>query len=117
MVRIKRGKVAAKRRRSFLKLAKGYVGVNSRLSIFATEQIIQSLNYAYKGRKLKKRFFRRIWISRINAASRARQTTYSSFLGSLRKADIFLNRKVLAYLAFTNLSTFNLLHRNINIHL
>ena len=57
MVRIKRGKVAAKRRRSFLKLAKGYVGVNSRLSIFATEQIIQCLNYAYKGRKLKKDFF------------------------------------------------------------
>jgi len=62
MVRVKRGNVAAKRRKKYLKLAKGYVGSNSRLSTMAGEQVVQSLNFAYIGRRLKKRNFRRIWI-------------------------------------------------------
>jgi len=114
MVRVKRGNVAAKRRKKYLKLAKGYVGANSRLSTFAGEQVVQSLNFAYVGRKLKKRNFRRIWIYRINAATRARNNIYSKFIGSLRKLDIFLDRKVLAFLAFTDLSTFNVIERESN---
>ena len=114
MVRVKRGNVAAKRRKKYLKLAKGYVGANSRLSTFAGEQVVPSLNFAYVGRKLKKRNFRRIWIYRINAATRARNNIYSKFIGSLRKLDIFLDRKVLAFLAFTDLSTFNVIERESN---
>ena len=77
MVRVKRGNIAAKRRKKYLNLAKGYVGANSRLSTMAGEQVVQSLNFAYIGRRLKKRNFRRIWIYRINAASRARKNIKS----------------------------------------
>lgn len=111
MVRVKRGNVAAKRRKKYLALAKGYVGSNSRLSTMAMEQVIQSLNYAYVGRKLKKRNYRRIWIYRINAASRARNNSYSHFIGCLRKSQIFLDRKVLAFLAFNDLFSFNFIER------
>ena len=111
MVRVKRGNVAAKRRKKYLKLAKGYVGSNSRLSTAAGEQVVQSLNFAYIGRKLKKRNFRRIWIYRINAASRIRENIYSKFMGSLRNLDIFLDRKSLAFLAFSDLAAFNLIER------
>ena len=111
MVRVKRGNVAAKRRKKYLKLAKGYVGANSRLSTMAGEQVVQSLNFAYIGRKLKKRNFRRIWIYRINAAARARKNIYSTFIGSLRKLNIFLDRKILAFLAFSDLASFNVIER------
>lgn len=111
MVRVKRGNVAAKRRKKYLSLAKGYVGSNSRLSTMAGEQVVQSLNFAYIGRRLKKRNFRRIWIYRINAATRARKNIYSKFIGCLRNMDIFLDRKVLSYLAFTDLAAFNLIER------
>eukprot|EP01033_Poteriospumella_lacustris_P023767 gene23767-gene16813 len=111
MVKVKRGKVAAVRRKKFLKLAKGYVGSHSRLSIMAMEQVVQGLQFAYIGRKLKKRNFRRIWIYRINAASRARKNVYSKFIGCLRNLNILLNRKILSFLAFNDLSIFNLLER------
>jgi large subunit ribosomal protein L20 len=111
MVRVKRGNVASKRRKKYLKLAKGYVGANSRLSTFAGEQVVQSLNFAYIGRKVRKRDFRRVWIYRINAATRAKINIYSKFVGSLRKINVFLDRKVLAFLAFTDLATFNVIER------
>ena len=111
MVRVKRGNVAAKRRKKYLNLAKGYVGSNSRLSTMVGEQVVQSLNFAYIGRRLKKRNFRRIWIYRINAATRARQNIYSKFIGCLRNIDIFLNRKTLSFIAFGDLSSFNLIER------
>ena len=111
MVRIKRGNVAAKRRKKYLNLAKGFVGSNSRLSTMAAEQVVQSLNFAYIGRRLKKRDFRRIWIYRINAATRARKNIYSRFIGCLRNINIFLDRKILATLAFTDLSSFNVIER------
>jgi large subunit ribosomal protein L20 len=107
MVRVKRGNVAAKRRKKYLHLAKGYVGSNSRLSTMAGEQVIQSLNFAYIGRRLKKRAFRKIWIYRINAATRARNNVYSKFIGCLRNIDIFLDRKILSFLAFADLAVFN----------
>lgn len=111
MVRVKRGNIASKRRKKYIKLAKGYVGSNSCLSTFAGEQVVQSLNFAYIGRKLKKRNFRKIWIYRINAATRIRENTYSNFIGALRKLNILLNRKMLAFLAFSDLSAFNLIER------
>jgi large subunit ribosomal protein L20 len=111
MVRVKRGNIAAKRRKKYLKLAKGYVGSNSRLSTMAAEQVVQSLNFAYIGRRLKKRNFRRIWIYRINAATRARKNIYSKFIGCIRNVDIFLNRKILANIAFSDLSSFNVIER------
>jgi large subunit ribosomal protein L20 len=111
MTRVKRGNIAAKRRKKYLKLAKGFVGSNSRLSTLAIEQVVQSLNSAYIGRRLKKRNFRKIWIYRINAATRARKNIYSKFIGSIRNLNIFLNRKILADLAFNDLSSFNLIER------
>lgn len=111
MIRTKRGNIAAKRRYKFLKMAKGYVGAHSRLSTLATEQVIQSLNYAYTSRRLKKRVLRTLWIIRINGASRLRNVAYSKFMGLLRKSNIFLNRKALSFLAFNQLSTFNSLYR------
>jgi len=113
MVRVKRGNIASKRRKKYLELAKGYIGPNSRLSIFAGEQVIQSLHFAYIGRRLKKRNFRRLWIYRINAASRSRSTIYSRIIGNFRKENILLDRKTLAFLAFNDTETFNLLERQI----
>jgi large subunit ribosomal protein L20 len=117
MVRVKRGNVASKRRKKYLNLAKGYVGANSRLATYAGEQVVQSLNFAYIGRKLKKRTFRRLWIYRINAATRAKENIYSKFIGALRKISVFLNRKILAFLAFTDLVTFNVIERQSVIQL
>ncbi len=111
MVRVKRGAVASKRRKKQLKLAKGYTGSNSRLSTMIGEQLVQSFQYAYTGRKLKKRNFRRIWISRINALTRSRFNNYSTFLGNLRKLHIFLNRKVLSFLGFFDIKAFHLIER------
>ena len=111
MVRVKRGNVASKRRKKYLSLARGFVGVNSRLTTMAGEQVVQSLNFAYIGRRLKKRNFRRIWIYRINAATRARLNIYSVFIGCLRNINIFLDRKILSLIAFNDLSAFNLIER------
>ena len=113
MIRVKRGNIAKKHRKKYLKLAKGYVGTASKLSSLASEQVIQSLNYAYIGRRLRKRDFRKIWISRINACTRYINLNYSSFIGLLIKANIFLNRKMLAFLAYTDLTTFHLLQRQL----
>jgi large subunit ribosomal protein L20 len=111
MVRVKRGNIASKRRKKYLGLAKGFVGANSKLSTMAGEQVVQSFNFAYIGRKLKKRNFRRIWIYRINAATRARLNIYSIFIGCLRNINVFLDRKILALIAFHDLSSFNLIER------
>ena len=115
MVRTRRGNVAVKRRKKNLKLAKGFVGSNSKLATFASEQVVQSLNFAYIGRRLKKRNFRRLWIYRINAASRIRNNVYSKFIGSLRNLNIFLDRKSLSTIAFTDLAAFNTIERKSRI--
>ena len=106
MIRITRGNIAVKRRKKYLKLAKGYTGSNSRLSTMAGEQIIQSLNFAYIGRRLKKRYYRQIWILRINALVRLKKNKYSNFIGSLKKNNILLDRKILSFLAFNDISSF-----------
>lgn len=114
MIRVKRGCAVKKRRKKSFKLAKGYVGANSRLSTMIGEQIVQSKNFAYISRRLKKRDFRKIWISRINAISKCKETNYSTLIGQLRKLSIFLNRKVLSFMAFHDIYSFNLINRTFN---
>ncbi len=97
---------AKKKRRSILKQAKGYWGARSKQYRVANEAVMKSLNYAYIGRKLKKRNFRTLWIARINAGCRANGTTYSKFVCGLNKANITLNRLVLAELAVNDEKAF-----------
>ena len=99
MARIKAAVNAHKKRRKIMKLAKGYFGSKSKQYRAAKEQVMRSLRYAYIGRKLRKRDFRRLWITRINAAARMNGMSYSVFMNGLKKAGIALNRKVLADLA------------------
>ncbi len=114
MVRIKRGNVARKRRKKILQLAKGYRGAHSRLFRVANQQVMKALRYSYVGRKQKKRMFRRIWITRINAASRVNGLSYSRVIHNLKKSNIELNRKMLAQIAVLDTSTFNELIKNSN---
>lgn len=99
MTRVKRGNVARKRRKKILKLAKGYVGSHSKIFRTANQQVMKALRNAYRDRRRRKRDFRRLWIARINAASRQHGVSYSQLIGKLKKADIQLNRKMLAQLA------------------
>ena len=98
-MRIKRGVNAVKKRRKILKSAKGYFGAKSKLYRTAREQVMKSGQYAYIGRKQKKRDFRALWITRINAACRLNEISYSRFVSGLKKANVSLNRKVLADMA------------------
>ncbi len=98
-MRVKRGVAAHRRHKKFLKMAKGYLGAGSRLYRTARERVERALCFAFRDRKQKKRDFRRLWILRINAGSRANGMSYSKFMGGLNKAGIVLNRKVLADLA------------------
>ena len=106
MVRIKRGNVARKRRKKILRLAKGYRGAHSRLFRIANQQVMKALKYSYIGRKQKKRTFRRVWILRINAASRLFGVKYSYLISSFKNANIRLNRKMLSQLAILDVNTF-----------
>ena len=99
MARIKRAVNALKKRRKVMKLAKGYWGAKSKQYRAASEQVAGSLRYAYTGRKLRKRDFRRLWITRINAAARINGMSYSTFINGLKKQNIEVNRKMLADLA------------------
>ena len=99
MARVKRGNVARKRRNKILKLAKGFRGSHSRLFRVANQQVMKALRNAYRDRRNKKRDFRRLWIARINAAARMHGISYSQLIGKLKKADVQINRKMLAQLA------------------
>ena len=103
---IKRGVNAVKKRRKIMKLAKGYYGSKSKLYRVAREAVMKSLNYAYVGRKNKKRDFRQLWIARINAACRLNEISYSKFMHGLKLAGINLNRKVLADMAINDEKSF-----------
>jgi len=109
MVRVKRGNVARKRRKKILSLAKGYRGAHSVLFRVANQQVMKALRYSYTDRKQKKRIFRKIWISRINAASRLHGISYSQLIHKFKKSNIDLNRKVLSQIAVLDTSTFKLL--------
>ncbi len=105
-MRIKRSVNAVKKRRAILKQAKGYRGAKSKLYRVAREAVMKSGQYAYVGRKLKKRDMRSLWIVRINAACRENNISYSCFINGLKKAKIELNRKVLADIAATDKTAF-----------
>jgi len=106
MVRVKRGNVARKRRKKVLSLASGYRGAHSVLFRVANQQVMKALRYSYIGRKQKKRIFRRIWISRINAASRLNGMSYSTLMNKFKESKIDLNRKMLSQIAILDASTF-----------
>ena len=105
-MRIKRAVNGVKKRRKILKQAKGYFGSKSRLYRVARQAVMKSLNYAYVGRKLKKRDFRQLWIARINAAARLNGLSYSRLMHGLKVAGIDLNRKVLADIAVNDAQAF-----------
>ena len=106
MPRVKGGPKTHLRRKKRLKLAKGYFGGRSRLYRQATEAVDRALRFAYRGRKVKKRTFRRLWIARINAAARAHGLKYSEVIAHLKCAKMELNRKVLADMAMNDTEAF-----------
>ena len=106
MARIKRAVNALKKRRKVMKLAKGYWGAKSKQYRAASEQVARSLRYAYEGRKLRKRDFRSLWITRINAAARLNGMSYSTFINGLKKYNVTVNRKMLADLAVNDPAAF-----------
>ena len=107
MARVKRGNVARKRRKKILKLAKGFRGSHSKLFRTANQQVMKALRYAYRDRRNRKRDFRRLWITRINAAARMHGLSYSKLIGQLKKSDIELNRKMLAQMAVLDPDAFS----------
>ncbi|VEP17461.1 50S ribosomal subunit protein L20 [Hyella patelloides LEGE 07179] len=106
MPRVKRGNVARKRRKKILKLAKGFRGSHSKLFRTANQQVMKALRNAYRDRRKRKRDFRRLWITRINAASRQHGLSYSQLTGKLKKANVGLNRKMLAQIAMLDPQAF-----------
>lgn len=106
MPRVKGGTVARNRRKKVLKLAKGYFGSKRTLYKTANEQVMRSMKYAYRDRKQTKRNFRKLWITRINAQARIEGLTYSKLMNGLSKANVEVNRKMLAELAVNNQELF-----------
>jgi len=106
MARVKRGVVARRRHKKILKQAKGYYGARSRVFRVAKQAVTKAGQYAYRDRRQRKRQFRALWITRINAQSRANGLTYSKLINGLKKADIQLDRRVLADLAVHDKSAF-----------
>jgi len=106
MTRVKRGNVARQRRKKILKLAKGFRGSHSTLFRTANQQVMKALRNSYRDRKKRKRDFRRLWIARINAAAHLHGISYSQFMGNMKKANIELNRKMLAQLAILDPESF-----------
>ncbi len=106
MPRVKRGVQARRRHKKILKLAKGYYGARSRVFRVAKQAVIKAGQYAYRDRRVRKRQFRALWIARINAAARINGMSYSRFISGLKKADIAIDRKVLADIAVHDQATF-----------
>ena len=109
MARVKGALMTRKRRKKVLKLAKGYFGSKHRLFKTAKQAVMKSGNYAYIGRKQRKRDFRRLWITRISAAARAEGMNDSTFMNGLKKANILLNRKMLSEIAIADPAAFSAL--------
>ena len=109
MARVKGALATRKRRKKVLKLAKGYWGAKSKHFKMAKEAVMKSGNYAYIGRKQKKRDFRRLWITRISSGCKANNINYSTFMNGLKKAGITLNRKMLSEIAIADAQAFTAL--------
>lgn len=107
MPRAKSSVVSRNRHKKVLKLAKGYRGAKSKLFRVANQQVMKSLAYAYRDRKVRKREFRKLWIARINAAARMNGINYSTLMNGLKKAGVEVNRKMLADLAVNDTAAFN----------
>ena len=106
MARVKRAMMTRKRRNKILKMAKGYWGSKSKHYKMANQAMMKSLTYAYTGRRLKKRDFRRLWITRISAACKTNGMNYSTFMHGLKLADIQIDRKMLSELAVNDKAAF-----------
>ncbi len=106
MARVKKGVTARKRHKKIIKLAKGYRGSKSKLFRPANQAVLKALSHSYRGRKLKKRDFRKLWIARINAAARSNGMSYSKFISGLKKAGIQINRKMLSEMAINDANGF-----------
>jgi len=106
MARVKGAMMTRKRRNKILKMAKGYWGAKSKHFKMANQAVMKSLTYAYVGRRLKKRDFRRLWITRISAAVKMQGMNYSTFMNGLKKAGVEINRKMLAEMAIHNEAAF-----------
>ena len=106
MARVKGAMMTRKRRNKILKMAKGYWGAKSKHFKMANQQVMKSLTYAYTGRRLKKRDFRRLWITRISAACKMNGMNYSTFMNGLKKSGIIINRKMLAEMAVNDKAAF-----------
>lgn len=102
MARVTRGTRGTRRRKKVLKMAKGYTGGRGRLLRTATEAVNRALYYAHRDRKVRKREFRQLWITRINAAARLNGLSYSQFINGLRKANVSVDRKILSDLALSD---------------
>ena len=109
MARVKGAMMTRKRRNKTLKLAKGYWGAKSKHFKMAHQQVMKSLTYAYKDRRLKKRDFRRLWITRISAACKMNGMNYSTFMNGLKKCNVEINRKMLAEMAVHDKAAFTAL--------
>jgi large subunit ribosomal protein L20 len=107
MPRVTNNVPSRRRRKKVLKLAKGYRGARSKLFRSATEAVDRALNYAYRDRKVKKREFRKLWISRINAAARINDLSYNKLIMGLKRANVLLDRKILADLAVNDPQVFS----------
>ena len=106
MARVKTAKITRKRHKKVMKLAKGYFGAKHYRFRNANQAVLKSLSYAYVGRKDKKSDFRKLWIARINAAARMNGTTYSKLIAGLKKANVSINRKMLAEVAVNDPKAF-----------
>jgi len=102
MARVTRGTRGSRRRKKVLKMAKGYRGGRGRLFRTATEAVNRALHYAYRDRRVRKREFRRLWITRINAAARLNGLSYSQFMNGLKRAKVSIDRKILSDLAISD---------------
>lgn len=107
MARVKRGTKARRRRKKILKMAKGYYGAKSKLFRPAKQAVMKSLHYAYRDRRARKRDFRKLWITRINAAARKDGLSYSRFMNGLKLANIDIDRKMLADMAVRDENSFS----------
>ena len=113
-MRIKRGNAGVKRHKKILKLAKGFIGARSRIFKVANISVMKALKYAYRDRRTTKRNMRRLWIVRINAAVRARGMSYSRFVNACKKANVVVNRKMLADLAVRDAEAFDVIFKTIS---
>ncbi|MCW5197630.1 50S ribosomal protein L20 [Buchnera aphidicola] len=117
MARVKRGVFSRARHKKILKQAKGYYGARSRVYRVANQAVLKAGQYSYRDRRQKKRIFRKLWISRINAATRIHNLSYSNFIYGLKKASININRKILSDIAIYDELSFKKLIETANIHL